>query len=119
MKLATVCADDEKANVLDVIRGKTWHKWHKTVVSNNTMPTLTDICLHGKIIACTIKLNASATSPEINKVDLTKNAYEEQTVLVPEWDTLHNVAVRNHVALQEPAVVAITALFPMYESLNM
>ena len=87
--MATDCADDEKANVLDVIRGKTWHKWHKTVVSNNTMPTLTDICLHGKIITCTIKLNASATSPEINKVDLTKNAYEEQTVLVPEWDTLH------------------------------
>lgn len=89
--MATFCVDDEKGNVLDVIRGKTWHK---TVVSNNPMPTLTAICLPSKRIACTIKLNTSATSPEIDQVDLTKYAwkkYEEQTVLVPEWDTLYSI----------------------------
>ena len=65
--MATFCVDDEKGNVLDVIQGKTWHK---TVVSNNPMPTLTAICLPSKSIACTFKLNTSATSPEIDQVHI-------------------------------------------------
>ena len=57
---------DEKT--LGIIREKTWHK---TIVTNNQLPTTTAIRLHSERISLVLEFNAGATQSEIFNTDHT------------------------------------------------
>ena len=66
--------------------------WHKTIVTNNQVPTGTALFLHSKRIAFVLKLNGEATEHELSNKDHTIHGWKIATsdakdVLLPEWDT--------------------------------
>ena len=68
-ELTTLCADPNDENSFNTIRKNTWHR---TIVTNNQLPTTTAIAFHCTRIACVLKLNSSATNVEISNSDFTK-----------------------------------------------
>ena len=66
--------------------------WHKTIVTNNQLPTTTAIRLHSERISFVLELNAGATQSEISNTDHTKHGWKiisrnDKEILIPEWDT--------------------------------
>ena len=85
-------SEESRDRAFDTIRESTWHK---TIVLNNQLPTITAISLHCQRIGAVLRLNSSATCIELNK-----SAYENcgwrpyiiegKKLLVPMWDTVDN-----------------------------
>lgn len=72
-----------------IIREKAWHK---TIVSNNALPTTSAVKLHCHRISTVLKLNSSATSLNVERSSYTEMGWklvkiEEKELLVPQWDT--------------------------------
>ena len=86
----SLCAEAMKDATLQLVRNKTWHK---TLITNNQMPTTSAINLHCKRIAFVLNIVSNATESELPKKDLKENGWKvvdengRQIVSVV-WDTM-------------------------------
>ena len=83
------CSED----LLTTIRKRTWHK---TIVTNNTVPPLTAIELHVRRIHYVLQSFGKATIPIHNLPDpethgWVKMKFGDQDLLVPKWDSEENI----------------------------
>ena len=83
-----LCSESTEDKTLSVVRENTWHK---TIVSNNQVPTETAILLQSKRISFVLKLNADATLPELSNKDHVlygwKVVSNGKNRMLPDWDT--------------------------------
>ena len=88
-EMSNLCTESNCDTVFDSIREKTWHK---TIVSNNQLPTTSDIILHCQRISAVLALNSSATLsdliiPEYLKLRWKLIDIDGTLLLSPLWDT--------------------------------
>ena len=84
------CGNSDKIETLNVIRGNTWHK---TIVTNNELPSSTALMLHSKRVSYVIKLNGNACVAELEVVDPLQNGWisdQKEGHIFPEWESKEN-----------------------------
>ena len=100
---STLLIDLTNEELLSTIRKRTWHK---TVSSNNTMPSLSAIRFHGQRLAYILNAVGNATLPYRRNLDVKRYGWRiinttegTEPSIAHKWDSEESV---NEISLEKP-----------------